>query len=67
MLDRWETAATALEHSANAKAATVSEGVDTQKQKASAAAEAVRGSLAPMFNRAKSAFVKAYEEFTKET
>lgn len=24
-------------------------------------------SLAPMFNRAKSAFVKAYEEFTKET
>jgi uncharacterized protein Yka (UPF0111/DUF47 family) len=135
LLDRWEAAATALEHSANATAATVAEEVDAQKRKAAAAVEAVKESVAtladvpeqakqeataaadrvraeldqarqqtleaargqrdkieaafrealdehrkaavakgkelaeslgPMFNRAKSAFVKAYEEFTKD-
>lgn len=46
MLDRWEAAATALEHSANATAATVAEEIDAQKRKASAAVEAVKASVA---------------------
>lgn len=42
MLDRWEAAATSLEQSANATAAIVTEAVDAQKHKASAAVEAVK-------------------------
>ena len=48
MLDRWEAAATALEHSANATVATVSEGVDAQKRKASAAVKAVREAVSKL-------------------
>lgn len=48
MLDRWEAAATALEHSANAAAATVSEGVDAQKRSASAAVAAVREAVSKL-------------------
>lgn len=46
MLDRWEAAATTLEHSANATAATVAEEIDSQKRKASEAVEAVKASVA---------------------
>jgi len=48
LLDRWEAAATALEHSANATAATVAEEVDAQKRKAAAAVEAVKESVATL-------------------
>ena len=48
MLDRWEAAATALEHSANATAVTVAEEVDAQKRKAAAAVEAVKESVASL-------------------
>jgi len=48
MLDRWEAAASTLEQSANATAATVAEEIDAQKRKASEAVEAVKTSVAAL-------------------
>lgn len=48
MLDRWEAAAKALEHSTSATAATIVEAVDAQKRKAAAAVEAVKEAVSKL-------------------